>query len=345
MKNPWEWDENDLLEIINAGTQESIDLDFKRSDALQNVRRQKDIRYEISKDVSALANSAGGTLIYGIVENGHIATGLDAGLDPTVVTKEWLQQIITSTIHRKIDGVRVNQVALTTQSKGNVAYVVYVPQSMRTPHQALDKKFYKRYEFESVAMEEYEVRDLYRRGEVPDLRIAFTLPKTEVIMNQETGMSEPFGLNGGIFNDAVEPAKYAIIRILIDARLNVEQAHDFTVREGANLLLGGNRHPVKVLTVNWGIPNKMPIFQQSDRLSLTYNSEPFLLRTPTDGRLGKHASYLVPIRITLRREKRSSHKQNEEMPSSSLAFCPSVQATDENGSSRNAPVPPPNGAL
>ncbi len=146
-------------------------------------------------------------------------------------------------------------------------------------------------------MEEYEVRDLYRRGEVPNLRIEFVFPKTGIVINRETGMFEPFGLNGGIYNDALEPANYAIIRILIDARLKVEQAHDFTVRERASLILGDKWHPVTVLTVNWGIPNKMPIFQQSDRLSLTYNSEPFMLRTPTDGLLGKHASYIVGYEI------------------------------------------------
>ncbi len=295
MKNPWEWDENDLLDMVKAGTQESIELDFKDSKALVNLKGKPDVRYEISKDVSALANSAGGTLIYGIVEDKstHVAARLDAGLDPTVVTKEWLQQIITSTIHRKIDGVRIIQVALTTQSPGNVAYLVNIPQSMRTPHQALNKKFYKRYEFESVAMEEYEVRDLYRRGEVPDLRIQFNLPKTEVIMNQETGMSEPFDLNCGIFNDALEPANYAIIRIFIDARLKLEQTQDFTVREGVSLPLGDKEHPVTLLRLNWSILSKMPIFQQSYRMSLTRSGDPFLLRTPTDGRLGNHVSYLV----------------------------------------------------
>ncbi len=89
MKNPWEWNENDLLEVVKAGTQESIELDFKESKALQNVRGQKDVRYEISKDVSALANSAGGTLIYGMAEDGHVATGLDDGNDPNVVNSTY----------------------------------------------------------------------------------------------------------------------------------------------------------------------------------------------------------------------------------------------------------------
>ena len=202
VKQSWEWNENDLLEMITTGTKESIELDFKQSAALQNVREKTDVRYEISKDVSALANSAGGSLIYGMCENGHIATKLDAGSDPTVVTKEWLQQVINTTIHRKIDSLRVNQIDLKTQSPERVAYVVYVPQSMRAPYQALDKKFYKRYEFESVAMEEYEVRDLYRRGEIPDLRITFTCPDTKMVFQSGAEDSYPFPLHGAIVNES-----------------------------------------------------------------------------------------------------------------------------------------------
>ena len=55
--------------------------------------------------------------------------------------------------------------------------------------------------------------------------------------------------------------------------------------------------------------------------------------------------YLEPIRITRQREKRSGYRRNGEMPGSSRAFCPSAPAADGNGSSTNAPVPPPNGAL
>ncbi len=299
MKNQWEWDENDLLDMVKAGTQESIELDFKESGSLQATDKKKD---DISKDVSAFANSAGGTIIYGMTEDKvtHVATGLDTGSNPAEITKEWLEQVINSKIHRRIDGVRIRQIELTTTHPGKVAYVVYVPSSTRAPHQASDKRFYKRFNFQSVPMEEYEIRDVSRRGEVPDLRIEFTLPKTEVIMNQETGMSEPFGLSGGIFNDALEPAKYAIITIFIDARLKVEQFHDFTVREGVSLPLGDKEYPVTSLTLNWGIPNKMPIFQRSYGLSLTYNSEPFLLRAP---RLTSYASkkriYLAPCEIRL----------------------------------------------
>jgi len=299
MKNPWEWDENDLLEMVKAGTQESIELDFKDSQALVNVKGKKDVRYEISKDVSAFANSAGGTLIYGMVEDKstHVAAGLDVGVDPAVITKEWLQQIITSTIHRKINGVRVHQIVLATHSPGKVAYVVYVPQSMRTPHQALDKKFYKRYEYESVAMEEYEVRDLYRRGEVPDLRMEFTLPtpKQEVIMNEEGNLSERIRLHGTIVNDALEPANYTIMKVFLDSRLVLENAPGFVIKKDVIIRIGDKQHPVTLATQNWGISGQLPIFHSP--FSITTNGEPIQFRSPSDGRMGKHTSYLLGYQI------------------------------------------------
>jgi Putative DNA-binding domain len=293
MKNPWEWEENDLLELVKAGTQESVELDFKRSDALQNVKRQKDVRYEISKDISALANSAGGTLIYGMLEDGYVATGLDGGSDPNVVKKEWLQQVINSTIHRKIDGVRVNQIALTTHNPGKVAYVVYIPQSMRTPHQALDKKFYKRYEFESLPMEEYEVRDLYNRGGTPDLRIEFPLPKTELVFNEGATLSEPFPLFAVIINDALEPANYAVIKLFIDAKLTIENAQGLVMNSGS-LFRGGKLYSITFLQYNWSIPAKFPIFNSA---VFEIPDNPILLRTSTDGQHGKPMVYLLGYEI------------------------------------------------
>ena len=107
MKESWLWKEDDLLELIKLATKESIDLEFKQCDSLQNNDPKKN---EISKDVSAFANSAGGTIVYGMIENGHIATTLDQGFDPNIISKEWLEQVINSRIQRKIEGIRINQI-------------------------------------------------------------------------------------------------------------------------------------------------------------------------------------------------------------------------------------------
>jgi hypothetical protein len=133
--NPWEWEEADLEQLIAVGRQEAIDLDYKASDALQKTEGKKT---EISKDVSAFANSAGGTLVYGIREDKHVPVEIDGGCDPKEITKEWLEQVINSNIQRRIDGVPVKQVALTRNQPGRVAYVVYVRPEAGTQPATLD---------------------------------------------------------------------------------------------------------------------------------------------------------------------------------------------------------------
>ena len=107
MKEPWEWDEADVLRLISDQVQESLTLDYKECDALQKTEGKKN---EISKDVSAFANYAGGVLVYGVRENGHVPTAIDVGYDPNDTGKEWLDQVINSRIQRRLDGVRINQI-------------------------------------------------------------------------------------------------------------------------------------------------------------------------------------------------------------------------------------------
>jgi hypothetical protein len=224
MREPWEWTEQDLLALIKNQTPESITLDYKACASLKNGDKEKD---EISKDVSAFANSGGGTIVYGMVEErgSGRAEGLDEGYDPTVTTAEWLDQVIASRIQPRIDGVRINAVRLDTQRPSRVAYVVSVPESTRAPHQARDKKFYKRFERQSVPMEEYEIRDVARRGQVPDLRveIAFTGTPGRRCYVFDDG-SRSFGVMFSVGNHGRQPAKFALINALFDPRFDVSPA-------------------------------------------------------------------------------------------------------------------------
>src|SRR5687767_12659316 len=57
-----EWDEKALLALIGPQpVEESQTLEYKAADAIHD-------KAEISKDISAMANAAGGTIIYGIAE-------------------------------------------------------------------------------------------------------------------------------------------------------------------------------------------------------------------------------------------------------------------------------------
>lgn len=144
--------------LIKNNIEESINIDFKSAGALSTIDSKKK---EISKDVSAFANSNGGIIIYGINEIDHKASSVSF-VDGNEFTKEWLEQVISSTIQRNIPNLKIFPIrkdALITQT----VYVVQIPESLEAPHICKDKKFYRRYNFESVAMEEYEVRQLYGR--------------------------------------------------------------------------------------------------------------------------------------------------------------------------------------
>lgn len=156
--NLQEYTVTDIQGLIDNSVEESIHLDFKESRSLDKSDKKKD---EISKDVSAFANSDGGIIIYGITEENHCAGALSF-IDGEVYTKEWLEQVINSKISERIDGLQIFPVRFESDLKKTV-YVVKIPRSTRAPHMCCDHKYYRRLGTTSVAMEEYEVRDLFHR--------------------------------------------------------------------------------------------------------------------------------------------------------------------------------------
>lgn len=210
------WTENLILDLVKNKVPESLTMEYKRIDALRNNNKNKN---EISKDVSAFANSAGGTLIYGVVEDGHHPTEIDEGVSPDDISKEWLEQVINSRISRKIPDLLIHQIEIS-KPKGNVIYVIEIPQSHLAPHMASDYRYYKRYNFQSVPMEEYEVRDVGNRNVVPDLSINPVFEKNELTYNT-IDYSDQFNLNLIMSNESLTPAEYHISKLYLDDRLNV----------------------------------------------------------------------------------------------------------------------------
>lgn len=151
-----EFSEIDIERIISSKLEESINIEFKSAGALSHVPAMKK---EISKDVSAFANSDGGLIFYGISEENHVASELSF-IDGNIFTKEWLENVITSTIQQRIENLKIIPIRFNNDITKTV-YVIKIPKSPNRPHINADKKFYRRYNFQSVAMEEYEVRDSY----------------------------------------------------------------------------------------------------------------------------------------------------------------------------------------
>ncbi|MBK7851485.1 MAG: ATP-binding protein [Bacteroidetes bacterium] len=140
---------------ISGEYEESIYLEFKNGSAL---RKNDSGKQEIAKDVSAFANSEGGVLIYGIEESNHIASKISP-FDGNEFTKEWLEQVINNNIKRRIEGVIIDPIRINDVSKS--IYVVRIPKSPLRPHQTTAYRYYKRYNFSVIDMEEHEIRESY----------------------------------------------------------------------------------------------------------------------------------------------------------------------------------------
>jgi predicted HTH transcriptional regulator len=153
-----EYGPEDILELIKNDVEESIYLDFKEAGALG---KSDGIRKEIAKDISAFANSDGGIIVYGIKEINHKASELSF-IDGDEFSKEWIEQVINSSIQRHIPDLYIYPIRFDN-SVNKTVYVIKIPKSVEAPHISKDKRFYKRFNFESAAMEEYEIRLLYGR--------------------------------------------------------------------------------------------------------------------------------------------------------------------------------------
>ena len=164
------WNEAELQRHIADGDEESLTLEYKAAGGLARTDQKK---LDITKDVSAMGHSAGGTIIYGISEkpapDDHKPDRIDP-IDRTQFSKEWLEQII-NLVQPRMDGVIIHPVDLSS-APNHVAYVVEVPQSSG-PHQALDKRYYKRYNFVAVPMEHHEILDVMNRSSKPDVEVDF----------------------------------------------------------------------------------------------------------------------------------------------------------------------------
>lgn len=147
--------------FIKNELEESIHIEFKSCGALSMEDKYKK---DIAKDVSSIANSDGGIIIYGIEEKDHKAHALSF-IDGDKFNKEWLEQIINSYIQRSIPDLKIFPIRKDGDIKQTI-YVVQIPSSIEAPHMVTkdkENRFYRRHNFLATIMEEYEVRQSYGR--------------------------------------------------------------------------------------------------------------------------------------------------------------------------------------
>jgi Putative DNA-binding domain len=247
----------DILKALEDGMAEGLEIEFKASDAL--VRNEQKIN-DLCIDLSAMANATGGTVIYGIDEQKK--TGgpviVDNGVDDPKITREWIEQIIHARVHPRM----LFSSQPVELSPGRFGFVINVPQSQVGPHQAPDKKYYRRVGVQSVAMEDYEIRDIFRRATTPDLFVSLSFlngDRERLVFDEDRDLSHPFNLIAHIENRSAQPAYHAIVDIGI-----VTTCERISGGGYDQLATADNENGVPMHWFRWSLasPPALPIFRE-----------------------------------------------------------------------------------
>lgn len=261
------WTEARVRNFIETGTEESLTLEYKSAEALSHSEYHKK---EITKDVSAMANSAGGVLIYGIRESDdperrHLPDRITP-VNRSEYPREWLEQVINS-IRPRIEGIVISSVQLES-GENDVVYVVEIPQS-HTAHQANNHRYYKRFNFQSVPMEDYEVRDVMFREQMPDVGVRFFLEKRRLPEEKGGGLAVSLIVQARNYGSAY--ARYVAVIVDVPVAVLVKIETKRSIKDGGRFYrhrltnlnqeygdetFRGNFPLLRSMTMSWKIPLK-----------------------------------------------------------------------------------------
>jgi hypothetical protein len=175
-----------------------------------------------------------------------------------VISREWIEQILLSRVRPRMDVV-IKPIEINSN---HFAYVVTVPQSSGG-HQAPDGKYYKRFNFISVPMADYEIRDVMRRSTTPILTLDFPfpggLPSIQIPFKPGDDGSGPIQIDVSLRNLSNVPAEFVVVRLHLDRRQNMWSPRDFSEFPLAEL----NEFPVAVIGKNIGLPKDFPVFKEN----------------------------------------------------------------------------------
>lgn len=151
---------------------ETPTLEFKAAASLE--RSSKKIT-ELVKDVTGMANAAGGRIIYGIAESGDRHARAANAVDPIEneeIGVDWINQVIASRTSPPFSKYSIGVIVVEA---GKRIFVIDVEQG-DTAHQSLDDKLYhQRIGTQVLAMQDFQIRDVMNRRNGPrvELRLIF----------------------------------------------------------------------------------------------------------------------------------------------------------------------------
>lgn len=176
--------ESNLLSLINNGEPEGKTIEYKEF-LPDNTDKNK---LNFLAEVSAFANSAGGDLLIGIVEENGIAIDLK-GVNNNNIDQEKLrlEEIIRYGISPKIPNIIIKAIELKNK---NYIFLIRIPQSWISPHRVVFKghdKFYARNSGGKYSMDVDELRISFNLSGTIKERISnFRMERISKILSNDT---------------------------------------------------------------------------------------------------------------------------------------------------------------
>lgn len=199
MQEPRDWDEEYLLNLpigefdwLEVKGRRGLDL------TLSNVN-EPDIRENLSKAISAFANSGGGVLVLGLSNPQRRWQVDDGGIDLTIKrpsTREWLEDIIPTLVDLPLSSFNIYLVDNSTSSNSQITdnrgvFIIEIPDSEQAPHQAIDHRYYARVGGKSRPIGHRLVSDIFGRRQYPKIQLDFGIEASTYVPEDSFSFSTP----------------------------------------------------------------------------------------------------------------------------------------------------------
>lgn len=184
-----EIDESTLNGLIETGTMEGKQIEFKREICVSSDSEKR----EFLSDISSFANASGGHIIFGIEEEDGVASSLP-GLSLADADAEVLriQQLTLHSISPRIPGLLFRPIAL---ANGKHAIIATIAQSWILPHMVTYKgssRFYTRNSAGKHQMDIGEIRDAFLMSEsLPEKIRDFRASRISRLISGNTPIAKP----------------------------------------------------------------------------------------------------------------------------------------------------------
>lgn len=256
--------EQDIITATTNGSlEETITFDAKREISSKNV--------DLAKDVSAMANTSGGSIVFGIGEDSNKRLTILAPFE-LKGQREKIDQVIQTSIS-EIPLFKL--FAIESQADSTKGYIVLViPPSERAPHMVEvrgEKRFYGRSETGNRTLSEAEVARLYERRNISQTSI---LPILEEHI-KESPIKEHNGF--GHLHVVIKPVLQdeSIFEKALSSGQNYNQLLNTTIAKIIESNIFGKDYEPNFLVRNWvrnseGFLSKMcePTADNFERLAL-----------------------------------------------------------------------------